>query len=164
MGGNATFLLNIPPTRGGLLHENDVARLRELGEYLHTSYGANLADSAMLTASSAAPGHGIGCARTADEAYYLPAAENGTAEIFLRWDAPQAIRRVVLMEQLLCSQRVERFAIDAEADGAWQQVAEGTVIGHKRIVVLEGVTTAALRVRILDARVAPTLRFIGVYA
>ena len=59
---------------------------------------------------------------------------------------------------------MERFAIDAEEDGAWRQVAEGTVIGHKRIVVLEGVTTAALRVRILDARVAPTLRFIGVYA
>ena len=32
----------------------------------------------------------------------------------------------------------KHFAIDAEADGAWRQVAEGTVIGHKRIVVLEG--------------------------
>ena len=164
VGGNATFLLNIPPTSAGLFHENDVARLREIGEYLHHSYGVNLLDSATVTASAAAPGHDIDCVRHADEAYYLPAAEDGMAEILLRWDTPQTIRRVVLMEQLLCSQRVERFAIDAEVNGAWQQVAEGTVIGHKRIVVLEGVTAAALRIRMLDARVAPTLRFIGVYA
>ena len=84
--------------------------------------------------------------------------------MILRWDAPQTIRRVVLMEQLMCSQRVERFAIDAEVNGAWQQAAKGTVIGHKRIVALQGVTTAAMRIRILDARAAPTLRFIGVYA
>ena len=31
VGGNATFLLNIPPTNEGLLHENDVKRLREIG-------------------------------------------------------------------------------------------------------------------------------------
>ena len=74
------------------------------------------------------------------------------------------VLRMMLMEQLMCSQRVERFAIDAEVNGAWQQVAEGTVIGHKRIVALQGVTAAAMRIRILDARVAPTLRFIGVYA
>ena len=58
----------------------------------------------------------------------------------------------------------ERFTIDAWKDGAWQPAAEGTVIGHKRIVALAGIRTAALRIRILDARVAPTVRFIGVYA
>ena len=33
VGGNATFLLNIPPTKDGLFHENDVQRLCEMGEY-----------------------------------------------------------------------------------------------------------------------------------
>lgn len=110
VGGNATCLLNIPPTREGLFHENDVARLREFGDYLRTGYGTNLLDSAALTAAPAAPEHEIACVRTKDETYYLPAAEDGTAEITLRWDTPQTIRRVVLMEQLLCSQRVERCA------------------------------------------------------
>ena len=130
VGGNATFLLNIPPTREGLFHENDVARLREFGDYLRTGYGANLLDSAALKASPAAPEHEIACVRTKDETYYLPAAEDGTAEITLRWESPQTIRRVVLMEQLLCSQRVERFAIDAEQDNTWKTVSEGTIIGH----------------------------------
>ena len=164
VGGNATFLLNIPPTNEGLFHENDVARLHELGEYIRSSYGVNLAGTAELTASPAAEGHGIECVREDDEGCYIPAEENGTAEIILRWQEEQTIRRVVLKEQIALSQRVERFAIDALADGAWQQIAEGTIIGHKRIVVLAGVKTAALRIRILDARVAPTVKFIGVHA
>ena len=164
VGGNATFLLNIPPTNEGLFHENDVARLHELGEYIRRCYGVNLADSAVLTASPAAEGHGIECARTDDESYYLPAEENGTAEITLRWQQAQTVRRVVLQEQIALSQRVERFAIDALTGGEWRQIVEGTVIGHKRIVVLKDVCTTALRIRILDARVAPTVKFIGVYA
>lgn len=164
VGGNATFLLNIPPTREGLFHENDVVRLHELGEYIRRSYGVNLADSAVLTASPAAAGHDAECVRRDDEGCYIPAAEDGTAEIILRWQAEQEIRRVVLQEQIALSQRVERFAIDALTGGEWRQIAGGTVIGHKRIVVLQDVCTAALRIRILDARVAPTVKFIGVYA
>ena len=69
-----------------------------------------------------------------------------------------------MQEQILLSQRVERWAIDVFADGAWQEAAHGTVIGHKRIAVITPVQTTALRIRIIDARVAPTLKFIGVYA
>lgn len=164
VGGNATFLLNIPPTSEGLFHENDVARLKEFGAYLKESYGRNLLDSAALEASAAAEGHAADCVRTTDDSCYIPAEENGTAEIIARWDSVQKIRRVVMQEQILMSQRVEHYAIDVWQDGAWQQAAEGSVIGHKRIVVLDGGETCALRIRITDARVAPTLKFVGVYA
>ena len=164
MGGNATFLLNIPPTSEGLFHAHDVQRLHELGTYIRASYGVNLLDSAVLSADAAAEGHGIDCVRADDDGCYIPVREDGTAEIILRWQQPQCIRRVVLKEQILLSQRVERFAIDAWADGAWRQVARGTVIGYKKIAVLDGVRTEALRIRILEARVAPTVKYIGVYA
>ena len=162
-GGNATFLLNIPPTSEGLFHENDVKRLKEIGAYLRESYGHNLQETAELEASPAADGHPIEAVRTADETYYLPAEENGRAEVILRWPEKQRIRRVVMMEQIRMSQRVERYAVDILQDGCWTQAAEGPVIGHKRIVVLEPTETEALRIRITDARVAPTIRFIGVY-
>ncbi len=165
VGGNATLLLNIPPTQDGLFHENDVTRLRELGDYIRTAYRHNLLESAVLTASPAAEGCTIENVRTDDDRFYLPAAETGTAEISLRWPQAQTIRRVVLQEQLRMSQRVESFAVDALLADGWQQVAAGTVIGHKRIVTLpESLHTAALRIRITDARVAPTLRSIGIYA
>jgi len=164
VGGNATLLLNIPPTSEGLFHQHDVARLQQFGQYLADCYGDNLAASAAVTASPAAPGHDIGCALTADESYYLPAQENVPAEITLAWPEEITFRRIVLQEQISQSQRVERYAIDALVNGQWREIAAGRVIGHKRIVVLEKTAAQAIRIRIEDARVAPTIRFIGVYA
>ncbi|MGN0778649.1 MAG: alpha-L-fucosidase [Aristaeellaceae bacterium] len=164
VGGNATLLLNIPPTREGLIHANDVARLKELGAYIRRSYSDSLLVSAALTADDAAPGHAMDAVRTLDDTCYIPQKEDGTAEITIRWEQPQSIRRLVMQEQILFSQRVERFAVDAWTDGAWCEVASGTVIGYKKIVALEGVCTTALRIRVLEARVAPTFKFIGVYA
>ena len=165
VGGNATLLLNIPPTSEGLFHENDVARLRELGDYLRRSYGENLiAGQARLTATAAAPGHGIDNARDEGEDYYMPAERGAPAQILVEWDSPQPIRRLVLMEQLRLSQRVEGYEVERLGpDGQWRVAARGSVIGHKRIVRLDGTPTPALRIRITDARVAPTLKFIGAY-
>ncbi len=165
VGGNATFLLNIPPTDEGLFHEADVQRLKEFGAYLADAYGTNLLPGAQLSASPAAEGFGIENIREdSDAACYLPAAEGEGAEIVIRWETPKTFRRIVLKENIRMSQRVERFAVDVEADGQWQQVFEGTVIGHKRIVTLPATTAAALRIRVTDARVAPTITFLAVYA
>lgn len=38
VGGNATFLLNIPPDPNGLIHTADLERLHELGEYIRNTY------------------------------------------------------------------------------------------------------------------------------
>ena len=165
VGGNATFLLNVPPTRTGLIQENDLARLREFGAYLRESYGRNLLDdSAVLRASPAVPGREIAAVRRADEAYYQPLDPDAPAEITVAWPEPRRVRRVVLQEQLRLSQRIERWAVDVRTDDGWREAAAGQVVGHKRIVVLpEAVETPALRVRIPDSRLAPTLKFLGVY-
>ena len=67
------------------------------------------------------------------------------------------------MEQLRLSQRVEGFTVEVLRQGQWVQAAEGTVVGHKRILRLDGLETDGLRIRITDARLAPTLRFVGIY-
>lgn len=141
VGGNATFLLNIPPTSEGLFHENDVARLHELGAYIRDSYAHNLLDE-----------DGVRCETTDNDQ-------------IITVTLPQAkrIHRVVLMEDLHYSQRVEQYEIDVQVDGAWQTVSKGSVIGHKRIAVLEPVVTDNVRIRITDVRVKPMLRFVGLY-
>ena len=73
------------------------------------------------------------------------------------------VRRVVLKENLRCSQRVEKFEIQVWIDGRFCTVYRGTVVGYRRIAILEEVKTAKLRVRILDARVSLNLAFLGVY-
>jgi len=165
VGGNATFLLNIPPTKDGLFHQNDVRRLQEFGQYLQNSYSKNLLDeSAILTAPEGAPGHGIDCARIPDEGFYLPAQEGVPVAVTIEFPQARTFRRIVMQEQIALSQRVERYAIDVQQNGSWREIAAGRVIGHKRIVTLSPMTARAIRIRIDDARVAPTLKFIGVYA
>lgn len=165
VGGNATFLLNIPPTSEGLFHEQDVARLKAFGDYLERSYGHNLLEDAIsLTASPAVAGHEIDSVRREDDICYIPSSTDAAAEITVLWAEKQIIRRIVLQEQISLSQRIEQFAVDAWLDGAWIQIAAKTVIGYKRIVVTNGIATNAVRIRILDSRSAPTLKFIGIYA
>ncbi|MBQ9119296.1 MAG: alpha-L-fucosidase [Lachnospiraceae bacterium] len=138
VGGNATFLLNIPPTTEGLFHENDVRRLQELGEYLQKAFAVNLLERATLTASP-------------------------ETVICAEWKEPVAIGNIVLKENILLSQRVERFVAEARIHGEYEKIYEGTVIGYKKIIPLKSVRTDSLRIRILDVRVAPAISFLGVY-
>ena len=45
VGGNSSLLLNIPPTKDGLFHENDVKRLGEIGERIECEFSRNYAPS-----------------------------------------------------------------------------------------------------------------------
>ncbi len=164
VGGNATFLLNIPPTNEGLFHENDVKRLREIGAELEKAFAVNLLKDASLEADSEEEGCGIENVRDDSyDAYWRAAKGRNTAEITARWDKPVRIGNVVLKENVKLSQRVESFAADVYENGEFREVYRGTVIGYKRIARLGGIETTALRIRILDSRTEPTLAFFGVY-
>lgn len=134
VGGNAAFLLNIPPTPDGLFHENDVKRLKELGSYLRETYRDNLAERAQII-------------QTGDT-------------IELSWPAPISISRIVLMEDITKSQRVESFSV---TDGQGRTLYAGTVIGYKKIIPLADCTAGRLTIRILESRQEPHILFTGVY-
>lgn len=162
VGGNATFLLNIPPTNEGLLHENDVRRLKEMGAYLKNAFRENLAANAEVTADSAKPGCPPENALAEGlNAYYMPLG--GTCEVTVNWGKEAPVGYIVLQENICMSQRVEKFYLDIYENGAFKEIYEGTVIGYKKIVPLGGAVTSKVRLRVTDARVSPTLSFMGVY-
>ena len=163
VGGNATFLLNIPPDRRGLFHEADVKRLRELGEYIRRCYTDNLAPEARIEADPAEPGHEAGNMLRKEDGYYLPRAVREPVRVTLTWPAARTIDRIVLREEISQSQRVERFHLEIPDGEGWKKIAQGTVIGYQRIIPVRGLRTACLRLTIEDARVRPTIAFFGVY-
>lgn len=164
VGGNATFLLNIPPTREGLFHENDVKRLEELGSYLTAAFKTNLTETAALTSDTNAENHPITAALQDNyDQYYIPETGRTTATITASWDKPVNIGNIVLKENILCSQRVESFTVEARLDGEYKEIYSGTVIGYKRIVPLKSVTTDSIKINITDSRTEPTLSFMGIY-
>ena len=80
----------------------------------------------------------------------------------------QRFNQVVLREHLESGQRIEHFAVDvwdwarwSAAGSGWNQVFEGTTVGAERIVRMPTATSDRLRLRILGARVAPTLAEVG---
>ena len=160
VGGNATFLLNIPPTRDGLFHHNDVRRLAELGEYIRNMFRTNLLEDAHLTSDSG----NIEAARTDEYSdFYISSKGKNTAEIIAEWVSPVTVGCIVLKENILYSQRVESFTVEAELDGKPAEIYRGTVIGYKRIVPLKNIVTRRIRIKITDSRTEPTLAFLGIY-
>lgn len=165
VGGNATLLLNVTPDRRGLLHENDVRRLGEIGGYLRKTFAHNLAENACFTASSEEEGYPIANVRTEgyDEFYK---AEDGDVAVDITVSFPQEteISHVVPQENIRLSQRIECFDIlEVSETGEERVIYSSTVVGYKRIAKFDPVCTKKLMIRIKDSRVCPTLSFIGVY-
>ena len=162
VGGNCTFLLNIPPNRDGLLAESDVKRLAELGEYLKAAFAENLVTEAELFCESAITNCGIeNVVDDSYECYYMPTSVN--AEITVKLKKKEKLGFVVIKENILMSQRIESFAVDVSQNGSFVEVFSGTTVGYKRIVPLDGIKTDCVRIRITDSRTEPTVAFIGVY-
>jgi alpha-L-fucosidase len=134
VGRNGVLLLNVPPDRRGLIHENDAARLAEFRAVLDETFKTNLADSAVK-----------------------PTALDFT------WDKPKTFDRALIMENIRLGQRVKSFALEVMDGRDWRTVAEGTTIGYKRLLRFPAVTTTAARLVIPDARAAPDIAEVGFF-
>jgi alpha-L-fucosidase len=152
VGGNAEFLLNIPPDRRGRFHENDVQRLRELGGVLKATYDENLLADAEGIPAALVDG---------DTESHWENENEETLEIDL--GALVTFNRALLQEYLPQGQRVERHAVDIWDGQAWKTVAENTVIGYKRLLRFPEVTAQRVRLRITESRAKPILSEVGLY-
>ncbi len=142
VGGNSTFLLNIPPNRDGRFSARDVETLREVGRRIRATYHTNLLAGADYPAQ---------LKDSCDDTYILLTPAKKSVEVKL--DTLVKINRIQLQESVTThSERVERFAVDALINGEWQELATSTNIGYKRIVRTPEVVVSGLRFRLLEAR------------
>jgi len=166
VGGNSTFLLNLPPDKRGLLHENDVARMKELGVRIRATYGTNLAAGAEVRGSRGKDeSHGAERLTDGDPSTYWQSPEGEEqAEFVVDLGAERRFDRVALAENIREGQRIERFRLEADnGDGGWKPLYEGTVIGYKKICRFDETTARRLRLTIAESRWSPTLSGFGVY-
>jgi alpha-L-fucosidase len=166
VGGNGQFLLNIPPDRRGLFHEKDVARLKEFGDVLRTTFGKNLADGAKLTAEVTG-GKSVGDLHPLMDGQgdvgWTTTDGPTTATIMAELPEPVRANCLMLQEDIASGQRVEAFELDAFSDGDWHSAASDTVIGYKRLLRFPDATISKLRIRFTEFRVRPTLAALGLY-
>lgn len=172
VGSNAQLLLNVPADRRGLIHENDVRRLAELGDALRRTFAVNLASDADISASSAA-GPGSEAARAIDGdhgTYWMPGEENGQAVLELRFSGPRVFDTVMVRENIRLGQRIERFAVEvwsgigaAEEPGGWVEVVSGTTVGYERLARFPVVETNRVRLRMISSRLQPAVSDFGLF-
>ncbi|MBI4907495.1 MAG: alpha-L-fucosidase [Acidobacteria bacterium] len=166
VGRGASFLLNVPPDRRGLLHESDVASLKGFGTAVREMFAKNLATGATVKASNTRAG-AFRAANLVDGRRDTCWASQDTVmqpsvELQLRRD--EALRVIRLREAIPFGQRIDSIAVDAWQDGDWKEVAAATSIGNCRLLQLpEPVRTARVRVRVTQAAASPALCEIGLF-
>lgn len=164
VGGNGTFLLNIPPNKEGLLAKEDVERLKELGEFLRKAFKRNLVEEAVLAVDSYKEGFEIENVREPGYGKYFSTREGITScTIGIEFEEETEIHYLILQENIEMSQRIEGFSVWTETDGNLREVYRGKVVGYKHIAQLKGIRTKFLQIKIHDARVCPTVAFLGVF-
>lgn len=165
VGGNASFLLNIPPDKRGLIHENDASRLKDFGYALRKMFSTNLAEGAKAVASE-----------TMDEKYSINNIFNNNNDLFwcpnegtervvidVDLNGDESFNKVVLMEHIKSGQRVESFVLEYRSGNEWIKFYEGTTIGYKHICCFNKINARYVRLTIEKSRWYPTISFMGFY-
>lgn len=167
VGRGSTLLLNVPPDRRGLLHENDVAALKGWRKLLDEAFKTNLAKNAKVSADTYRGNVSIynasGLTDGNKETYWATDDSITQGNIVIELDKIQSVKYVLLQEYIKLGQRVQSFTIDIWQNNAWKTVANETTIGYKRIVALDSVQTDKIRVQIKAAKACPLLSNVEIY-
>jgi alpha-L-fucosidase len=167
VGRGSNLILNVPPDRRGLLNERDVASLLGYKKLLDEAFANNLAASAKVTASSfrgnSPQFRPENLIDNDKDSYFATDDSITTADIVIDLGTEKCIHYLVLQEYIKLGQRVESFSIEAYQDNRWRTIAKGTTIGYKRILRLDEIKTAKVRVSITGSRACPVISEIGVY-
>jgi len=165
VGRNSNLLLNVPPDRRGLLHENDVNSLLAFKKMLEAEFSAELAIGKKAS-SSADRGKGYRALNVNDgnpETYWSTPDGITSGSLTIDFEKETEVNRIILQEYIKLGQRVRKYRVDALADGQWKQVVDGTTIGYKVIRRFPLVTTSRIKVTFTDSKACPLISNIELY-
>jgi alpha-L-fucosidase len=129
VGRNAKLLLNVPPTRDGLIHATDAARLAGFRARRDELFGAPLE----LRRVSFHP------------------LQQGGARVEWELARPARPRIARLAEDITRGQRVASYRLEGSQGGQWRELSTGSTIGHAKLDRLpDGPLLRRVRVVILE--------------
>ena len=143
VGRNSKLLLNVPPTREGVLHDTDVARLAGMRDRLQALFRDDLA-----------AGHRMEWRATG--------ARQAVGQLNL--GRREVVGIADLREDVAHGQLVARYRIEGEDAGGWRELARGTTIGFRKLDRFPPATLRRVRVTIEDAVERPRPVRLGLYA
>ncbi len=167
VGRGSTLLLNVPPDRRGLIHENDVAALRGWKKLRDEEFKTNVAANAETKATNVRGDHEKYDSKNIvdgnKETYWATDDGITNASLELTWKEPKPVRYILLQEYIQLGQRVKSFTVEAMHNKEWKKIAQGTTIGYKRILKFDAIETNSIRVTIVESKACPLISNIAVY-
>ena len=167
VGMNGVMMLNIPPDRRGLMHENDAARLAEFKAVVDATFARDLARGRPAAATNVrgkADAYGPAKALDGDPQTYW-ATDDGVVAASMEVDLgrPTAFNRAMIQEHIRLGQRVKAFKVEAWDGAAWKELARGQTVGRKRLLRFDDIEAQKVRLVIDDARASPTISVFGLF-
>jgi alpha-L-fucosidase len=164
VGRNAGLLLNLPPDKRGLIHENDVKSLLGMKAILDKTFDKNLAENARIAATESQAGNPPESLLDGDpKTFWTTKPGTKTATLEFTNENQQEFDVLLLQENITNGQRIEEFSLEVYKDGEWVELAKGTTIGYKRLLRIERKTALKVRLKIISSRDCPELSEFGLF-
>lgn len=158
VGGNASLLLNVPPSKNGIIEKEDVKLLQDFKTSIDSVLKTKLDFNAEIGNENTSRPYNF---TISDEQMF----GDDDYIVTLKLNSPQIVNAVVLQEEIKFSQRVEAFDIYAKVNNKWKNVSSNTVIGSKKIVQLEKAkTTDEIKIVFTQSRSNPVIKNIELYS
>jgi alpha-L-fucosidase len=134
VGRNSTLIMGLTPDTEGLLPEPDVQRLKEWGDEINRRFSSPVSTT------------------------------SGTGKI-LELKLPQnlKINQLVLKEDIALGERIREFKIEGRTAKGWQNLVEGSCVGHKFIATFDGVEVSRIRLVIKNSVDSPVIKEFSAY-
>ncbi|MBM3436939.1 MAG: alpha-L-fucosidase, partial [Bacteroidetes bacterium] len=164
VGRNSVLLLNLPPDKRGLIHENDVKSLQGMRKILDSTFVTNLAGNSIVRGypenTTSDPWNVLD---NDNKSFWTTGkgVTQGILEFELSTDEP--FDCVMLQENFLNGQRVEDFVLEKWSGDYWSEITSGSTIGYKRLMKFELTKAEKVRLKIRAARGNPQISSFGLY-
>lgn len=165
VGRNCNLILNVPPDKRGLIHENDVKSLLGFKALLDREFANELARGKKVSASDTR-GRKFSPANVNDgnpETFWATNDNVTSADITIDLVKETEVNRILMQEYIKLGQRVQEFKVEALSDGNWKEVVKGTTIGYRIIRKFPTIKASKIKVTIMRSKACPVISNIELY-
>ena len=167
VGRGANLILNIPPDRRGLFHENDVKALRGWKQLIDNAFKNNFAIGSVVKSDSYRGNSKLYAAANVTDrnkdTYWATNDDITSGNLIIDLGSKKTVKYITIQEYIKLGQRVKGFKVYAWKNNNWLEVSKGSTIGYKRILKLEPIETERVKIEITASKASPLISNIEVY-
>ena len=163
-GSNAGFLLNLPPDRRGLIHENDQKSLLEFNRILTKALSNNYVENAKITATTERHGCEAQNLKNIDPvSIYAPLDTDKCPEILIELPCETEINAIMISELIELGHKIVGIEAYALENGEWKQILNSEIVGYKLCEKFDNTVTDKVKIKITKSLDTPAIRSVGLY-